>query len=847
MMLCPQTFVSNSLSSVQLALFIFYFVLVAQQSSAQLLRLIPDVPEQVVAVGSNITLTCIFEDIKFYILRGAVEPLSWTLPDYNVKYPELSNLGNRLNKMNDNGNEKFMSTMTLKTWDVRETGYYVCTGRLRRVYDKTFQINQYVYVYGDNDLAFIDDPSQGGITGYTFTFQQGNSGLVPCKSTHPNVTITITTYLTNSPILLSESTSNWEMEPKRGITLKRAMISDTNRYNCIGSMNNLTTRVRHLYIIVEGMELIRMNDTEDPLVGSNVTLICRISRPNYSSTHNSSAPEWSLKKIGDNEIIRTINETNPPEGIQINTVIESDMYYESRLELFDVTLNTSTTIFQCKSTVNNKVVSKEISFQIKELPVDINAEMITAFAIAVIVPIIVCIGIGLGIKKYYDKKKVLFPGAENLLRGNRGAIDGEFTIEEQIEYLPYDKRWEFPRHRLKLGKQIGVGCFGRVLKAEAVGIRDPSADPDENSCVNVKTVAVKMVKSENDTDLKALASEMKILIYLGSHLNVVNLLGACTKKVHRGELLVIVEYCRFGNLQAYLTHHRNQFINQLDEFGNLKPQTDTEEMLDVHRHRNDQSRIESESQNNSTCDSNVEIEMSNLNISLKPIIASEEPEPFWQCQQDPDNPDESESICTRDLISWSFQISRGMDYLTSKKVLHGDLAARNVLLADNGVAKIADFGMARKMYYDGNYEKKGQGLMPVKWMAIESLTDRIFTTQSDVWSYGVLLWEMFSLGKVPYPGMEAGHHLLKEIQNGYRMDKPEIAPNFMGEIMDNCWKVEPKERPTFSQIEEIISKHMESSVSSHYLNLNAPYVRLNEDKENATSKDLFGLAKLLND
>lgn len=132
---------------------------------------------------------------------------------------------------------------------------------------------------GDNDLAFIDDPSQGGIKGYLFRFQQGNSGLVPCKSTHPNVTITITTYLTNSPviknsiikkhswfrhqmislknwqILLSESTSNWQMEPKRGITLKRVMFSDTNRYNCIGSMNNLTTRVRPLYIIVEGNSL----------------------------------------------------------------------------------------------------------------------------------------------------------------------------------------------------------------------------------------------------------------------------------------------------------------------------------------------------------------------------------------------------------------------------------------------------------------------------------------------------------------------------------------------------------------------------------------------------------------
>lgn len=145
-----------------------------------------------------------------------------------------------------------------------------------------------------------------------------------------------------------------------------------------------------------------------------------------------------------------------------------------------------------------------------------------------------------------------------------------------------------------------------------------------------------MVKSETDiAALEALVSEMKILIYIGSHLNVVNLLGTCTKRIHRGmgnlskicnrtfwilflhtgELLVIVEYCRFGNLQSYLIRHRNHFINQLDEFGNLKTQNDTEDMSDTHFDTQSQSQTVSTVQNSTGCDSNETIEMSNLDIS----------------------------------------------------------------------------------------------------------------------------------------------------------------------------------------------------------------------------------------
>lgn len=157
-----------------------------------------------------------------------------------------------------------------------------------------------------------------------------------------------------------------------------------------------------------------------------------------------------------------------------------------------------------------------------------------------------------------EKKKIeemKAAGLANFEEGNLESINPDMNLDEQADLLPYNKDYEFPRANLKLGKQIGAGAFGVVIKAVAQGIL-----PYEEESI----VAVKMVKKQTDNEvMKALVSELKIMIHLGSHLNVVNLLGAVTKNIAKRELMVIVEYCQFGNLQTFLVKHRPYYIDQV--------------------------------------------------------------------------------------------------------------------------------------------------------------------------------------------------------------------------------------------------------------------------------------------
>uniref|UniRef100_A0A8C5RDZ6 Fibroblast growth factor receptor n=1 Tax=Laticauda laticaudata TaxID=8630 RepID=A0A8C5RDZ6_LATLA len=320
--------------------------------------------------------------------------------------------------------------------------------------------------------------------------------------------------------------------------------------------------------------------------------------------------------------------------------------------------------------------------------------------------------------------------------------------------LPLDSKWEFPRDRLVLGKPLGEGCFGQVVRAEAYGI-------DTERPERPLTVAVKMLKDNaTDKDLADLISEMEMMKLMDQHKNIINLLGVCTQD---GPLYVIVEFAAKGNLREYLRARR--------------PPT---------------------------------------------------PDYTFDITKMPE-----EQLSFKDLVSCVYQVARGMEYLESKRCIHRDLAARNVLVTEENVIKIADFGLARGVHDIDYYKKTSNGRLPVKWMAPEALFDRVYTHQSDVWSFGILMWEIFTLGGSPYPGIPV-EELFKLLKEGHRMDKPSNCTHELYMMMRECWHAVPSQRPTFKQLVEGLDKVL-VAVSDEYLDLSMPFEQYSPSCEDTTS------------
>ncbi|XP_072039160.1 uncharacterized protein [Amphiura filiformis] len=272
---------------------------------------------------------------------------------------------------------------------------------------------------------------------------------------------------------------------------------------------------------------------------------------------------------------------------------------------------------------------------------------------------------------------------------------------------------EFNRSFLRIEDKLGSGQFGVVYQGFALGI---------DGTDKYQPVAVKSLKADATDAMKVdFLSEIKLIIEIGSHPNILPILGCCTTEE---PFYLITEYMKYGDLLRFLLRCREEIYQDQD------------------------------------------------------IIYK---------------------VTKRGQLQIARQIARGMEYLSSTRYYHGDLAARNVLVGEDLVVKISDFGMADDIYQQG-YKRLGpERKRPVKWVSLETNTRGQCTIQSDIWSFGIVLYEIYTFGDVPYPGLD-GRDVVRTLMEGFRMDKPENCSNEIYEIMLQCWHENPYDRPSFTEL-----------------------------------------------
>ncbi|CAJ1074948.1 tyrosine-protein kinase receptor TYRO3 [Xyrichtys novacula] len=205
------------------------------------------------------------------------------------------------------------------------------------------------------------------------------------------------------------------------------------------------------------------------------------------------------------------------------------------------------------------------------------------------------------------------------------------------------------------------------------------------------------------------------------------------------------------------------------------------------------------------------------------------------------------------LLRFMLDIARGMEYLSSRNIIHRDLAARNCMLDENMSVCVADFGLSKKIYSGDYYRQGSVSKLPVKWIALESLSDNVYTTQSDVWAFGVTMWEVMTRGQTPYPGVE-NSEIYEFLIKGERLKKPAQCRDDIYEIMHGCWSPVPKCRPSFKhlvdQLEALWLSICPAPVSKEpllYVNLEGEEgelggVRGEEEKVTAAGVSSWGVA-----
>uniref|UniRef100_A0A8C1DYB8 Platelet-derived growth factor receptor alpha n=1 Tax=Cyprinus carpio carpio TaxID=630221 RepID=A0A8C1DYB8_CYPCA len=461
----------------------------------------------------------------------------------------------------------------------------------------------------------------------------------------------------------------------------------------------------------------------------------------------------------------------------------------------------STIAVRCLARNDMGAVSREV----KLVSNGLHSELTVAAAVLVLlVIVIISLIVLLIIWKQKPRYEIRWRVIESV------SPDGHEYIYVDPMQLPYDSRWEFPRDSLVLGRVLGSGAFGKVV--EGTAYRLSRSQP-------VMKVAVKMLKpTARSSEKQALMSELKIMTHLGPHLNIVNLLGACTKS---GPIYIITEYCFYGDLVNYLHKNRDGFLSRhtekgkkgLDIFG-INPADESSRSYVILSFEGKGDYMDMKQ-----ADTMQYVPMLEMNETSKysPLQRSDYDHPPSQRQFNESevenllSDDTNEGLTTVDLLSFTYQVARGMEFLASKNCVHRDLAARNVLLSQGKIVKICDFGLARDIMHDNNYVSKGS----VKLEQSSSNTCSLFSlSHIDFPSRGT-----------PYPGMVVDSSFYNKIKSGYRMAKPEHASSEVYELMMKCWNSEPEKRPSFHSLSDTVASLLPSGYKRCYERVNHDFLK----------------------